>query len=356
MIIKSKNIDQVIFSYDFKSYLKKDFEKLNNIKFKIIVFYDQNLENQKIYTFLKKNLNAYFIKISIKDELSTEFVNKLTLKIKKSKYSPNLLIGIGGGTVLDCTKAVSVLLTNRKKAEQYQGWDLLENKGIFTIGIPSISGTGAESSRTCVLLNKKKKLKLGFNSKYTCFNKIYLFPEILKSVPKKQLLITATDAYFHSFELLNGKKRNKHADSLAKNSLKLIKNYLKSKDLKNSHNLKKLMLSSFFAGEAISFSMVGLVHPFSAALSSVFNTPHCLANCIVFRGLKEYYINEYEYLNNCLINKKIIIENKTKINKKNMKKLFESTLKHQKPLKNHLGSNYKKILTFDKVTKIFESL
>ena len=156
--------------------------------------------------------------------------------------------------------------------------------------------------------------------------------------------------------MLNGKKRNKHADSLAKNSLKLIKNYLKSKDLKNSHNLKKLMLSSFFAGEAISFSMVGLVHPFSAALSSVFNTPHCLANCIVFRGLKEYYINEYKYLNNCLSNKKIIIENKTKINKKNMKKLFESTLKHQKPLKNHLGSNYKKILTFDKVTKIFESL
>ena len=356
MLIKSKNIDQVIFSYDFKSYLKKEFKKLNHIKFKIIVFYDHNLENQKIYSFLKKNLNAYFIKISIKDELSTDFVNKLTLKIKKSKYLPNLLIGIGGGTVLDCTKAVSVLLTNRKKAEQYQGWDLLENKGLFTIGIPSISGTGAESSRTCVLLNKKKKLKLGFNSKYTCFNKIYLFPEILKSVPKKQLLITATDAYFHSFELLNGKKRNKHADSLAKNSLKLIKNYLKSKDLKDSHNLKKLMLSSLFAGEAISFSMVGLVHPFSAALSTVFNTPHCLANCIVFRGLKDYYFKEYKYLNNCLSNKKIIIENKNKIDKKNMKKLFNSTMKHQKPLKNHLGNNYKKILSFDKVTKIFESL
>ena len=88
---------------------------------------------------------------------------------------PTLLIGIGGGTVLDCTKAVSVLLTNKYKAEKYQGWDFQKNKGLFTIGIPSISGTGAESSRTCVLLNKKKKLKLSFNSKYTCFNKIYLF-------------------------------------------------------------------------------------------------------------------------------------------------------------------------------------
>ncbi len=356
MLIKSKNIDEVIFSDNFKSCLEHDFMKLNNSKHNIIVFYDHNLKNQKIYSFIKKYLNAHFVKILIKNELTTEFVNNLTLKIKRSKNLPTLLIGIGGGTVLDCTKAVSVLLTNRKKAEKYQGWDLLKNKGLFTIGIPSISGTGAESSRTCVLLNKKKKLKLGFNSKYTCFNKIYLFPEILKSVPKKQLIITATDAYFHSFELLNGKKRNKHADNYAKNSLKLIKSYLKSKDIKDTHNLKKLMLSSFLAGEAISYSMVGLVHPFSAALSSIFKIPHCLANCIVFKGLKDYYLKEYQFLNNCLRSKKIILENKTKINKKNMKKLFESTMQHQKPLRNHLGDKYKKILTFDQVTKIFESI
>ncbi len=356
MLIKSKNIDEVILSYDFKSFLEKELKKLNNKNQKIIVFYDHNLKKQRIYTYLKKNLNATFIKITIKNELTTDFVDNLTTKIKKSKYSPTLLIGIGGGTVLDCTKAVSVLLTNRKKAEKYQGWDLLENKGLFSIGIPSISGTGAESSRTCVLLNKKKKLKLGFNSKYTCFNKIYLFPEILKSVPKRQLLITATDAYFHSFEILNGKKRNKYADNLAKNSLKLIKNYLKSKNIKDPYNLKQLMISSFLAGEAISYSMVGLVHPFSAALSSVFNVPHCLANCIVFKGLQDYYFKEYKYLNNCLSNKKIILVNKMSINKKNIKKLFDSTMQHQKPLKNHLGVNYKKILTFDKVTKIFESI
>ena len=74
--------------------------------------------------------SSFFVKILIKSELTTEFVNSLTLKIKRSKNLPTLLIGIGGGTVLDCTKAVSVLLTNRKKAEKYQGWDLLKNKGL----------------------------------------------------------------------------------------------------------------------------------------------------------------------------------------------------------------------------------
>ena len=138
-----------------------------------------------------------FFFISIKQEITTDFVDKLKFKILNKTY-PDIIIAIGGGSTLDAGKAISVLITNKKKAEYYQGWDLLKNKGIYSIGIPSLSGTGAESSKTCVLLNKKKNLKLGFNSKYTCFDEVYLLPELLK---KKMFAIVR---YFSLFFILMG--------------------------------------------------------------------------------------------------------------------------------------------------------
>ncbi len=356
MIIKSKNIDEVILSLNFKNTLEKYFSYLIKENRNIIIIYDHSLENQKIYLFLKKKIDAKFFKIKLKGELTTDYVDQLTSKIKNIKHKPEILIGLGGGTVLDCVKAVSVLLTNKNKAASYQGWNLIKNRGLFTIGIPTISGTGAESSKTCVLLNKQKNLKLGFNSNFTCFDKVFLFPEILKSVPKKQLLITASDTYFHSFELLSGKKRIKHADKLAKKSLRLIKEYLSNKDIKNIQNLKKLMLASLYAGEAISFSMVGLVHPFSAAISAIYKTPHCLSNCIVLKGLQDYYPKEYKFLNKCFKIHKITIENRNKMNNKNIQLLYHSTMQHKKPLINHLGIKFDKILTFDEVGSIFKNL
>lgn len=353
--IKSRNVREVVISLDYKKTLNEKLIKFNNYN-NIYILYDFKLQNNSFIVFLKKTLKGKYIPIKLKNELTTDFVDNLTNKIKSSRIKPDLLIGVGGGSTLDCTKAISVLLTNNKKAENYQGWDLLEKKGVFSIGIPSLSGTGSESSRTCVLLNTKKNLKLGFNSKFTCFDKVFLFPQILSTVPKKLLFITASDAYFHSFELLNGKKRNKYADKLAKKSLILIKKFLKEKKYKNIENLKKLMIASFFAGEAISFSMVGLIHPFSAALSSIFRIPHCLSNCIVFRGLKNYYIKEYNFLFNCFNHQKITIENIIKINNKKFEKLYMSTMQHEKPLKNHLGKNFKKKLNYDIVYNIFKSI
>jgi 3-deoxy-alpha-D-manno-octulosonate 8-oxidase len=58
----------------------------------------------------------------------------------------------------DTGKAVSNLLRNPGNAEDYQGWDLVKNPGVYKIGVPTISGTGAEASRTCVMTNPKNGL------------------------------------------------------------------------------------------------------------------------------------------------------------------------------------------------------
>ena len=63
-----------------------------------------------------------------------------------------------GGTILDLAKAVSIMLTNEGSSSDYQGWDLVKNPAIYHVGVPTISGTGAEVSRTTVLTGPERKL------------------------------------------------------------------------------------------------------------------------------------------------------------------------------------------------------
>ena len=61
------------------------------------------------------------------------------------------IIGIGGGSVMDLAKAVSLMMNNPGSSADYQGWDLVKYPGVYKAGIPTLSGTGAEVSRTTVL-------------------------------------------------------------------------------------------------------------------------------------------------------------------------------------------------------------
>jgi len=101
--------------------------------------------------------------VSADEEPKTAQVDTLVEDIiLKDKEQPSGIIGIGGGTLLDLAKAVSIMLTNNGETKDYQGWDLVKNPAIYHVGIPTISGTGAEVSRTTVLTGPERKL--GINS------------------------------------------------------------------------------------------------------------------------------------------------------------------------------------------------
>jgi len=98
--------------------------------------------------------------VEVEEEPTTEYVDLLTTKIRS--FSDNLpvgVIGIGGGSTMDLAKAVSLMLTNPGSSADYQGWDLIGNPAIYHVGVPTLSGTGAEVSRTTVLCGPDKKLR-----------------------------------------------------------------------------------------------------------------------------------------------------------------------------------------------------
>ena len=226
--------------------------------------------------------------VSADEEPKTTQVDELVEKIILThKDRPSGIIGIGGGTILDLAKAVSIMLTNEGEAKDYQGWDLVKSPAIYHVGIPTISGTGAEVSRTTVLTGPEKKL--GINSDHTPFDQVILDPELTKDVPTQQWFYTGMDCYIHCIESLNGTFLNAFSQSYGEKAFELCKEIFLEGNLSEHESQDKLMMASWHGGMSIAYSQVGVAHAMSYGLSYLLGTKHGIGNCIVFDHLEEFY-------------------------------------------------------------------
>ena len=203
-------------------------------------------------------------------EPKTGYVDQLTQEIRDdSDRLPDGVIGIGGGSAMDIAKAVSLMLTNPGSSSEYQGWDLIRNPAVYHVGIPTLSGTGAEVSRTAVLTGPEKKL--GINSDYTVFDQIVLDPELIADAPAEQRFYTGMDCYIHCVESLTGTYLNTFSQSYGEKAIELCRNvFLADDDCADD----QLMMASYFGGMSIAYSQVGVCHALSYGLCFVLGYRH----------------------------------------------------------------------------------
>ncbi len=232
--------------------------------------------------------NDKLLFVSAKEEPTTVQVDQIVKDIKSEfNYKPSGIIGIGGGSILDLAKAVSIMLTNKGSAADYQGWDLVKKKAVYHVGIPTISGTGAEVSRTTVLSGPVRKL--GINSDYTPFDQVILDPNLTIGVPKNQWFFTGMDCFIHCVESLNGTFLNAFSESYGEKAYDLCNEIFLSDELSEVESRGKLMMASWHGGMSIAYSQVGIAHAMSYGISYVLGTKHGVGNCIVFDHLGDYY-------------------------------------------------------------------
>jgi 3-deoxy-alpha-D-manno-octulosonate 8-oxidase len=226
--------------------------------------------------------------VNVDDEPKTTVVDKIRDQIKGgNKHLPCAIIGLGGGSVMDYAKAVSVMLTNEGSSSLYQGLNLAKNDAVYHIGIPTLAGTGAEVSMTAVLTGPEKKL--GIKGEFTPFDLIVLDPELIYDAPKNQRFYTGMDAYIHNVESMRGNNRNAISDSYAHQSQILCREVFLNDRISREEADEKLMVASYFGGLSIGFSEVGVCHALSYGLSYILGYHHGIANCIAFNQLEDVY-------------------------------------------------------------------
>ncbi|WP_343486709.1 iron-containing alcohol dehydrogenase family protein [Allomuricauda sp. d1] len=245
-------------------------------------FEGKQLEEQIPWLF-----NDQIIFISADEEPKTEQVDAIVQKLKDDfEELPSGIVGIGGGTLLDLSKAVAIMMANKGLAHQYQGWDLVQRPALYHVGVPTISGTGAEVSRTTVLSGPEKKL--GINSDFTTFDQVVLDPDLTNTVPKEQWFYTGMDCFIHCIESLNGTYLNAFSQSYGEKALALCKEVFLG-DLAAQESQEKLMMASWHGGMSIAYSQVGVAHAMSYGLSYVLGVKHGIGNCLVFQHLEDFY-------------------------------------------------------------------
>jgi 3-deoxy-alpha-D-manno-octulosonate 8-oxidase len=285
-----------------------------------------------------------------KKEPSTIQVDTLRDAIIKERSGkmPIAIIGIGGGSTMDIAKAVSVMLCNEGSSRSYQGWDLVKNQGIYKIGIPTISGSGAEASRTAVLMGADRKF--GINSDHSMFNAIIMDSSLIKTVPTDQRFYSGMDCYIHCVESLEGTMINELARGYADKALSLCdKVFLADGDD------DMLMTASYMGGVSIVNSEVGVCHALSYGLSIELDYRHGFANCVAFNVLEEYYGSYVDKFREMLrIHHIELPQNVCKdMNEDAINRMIDMTLRMERPLTNALGENWKDIMTREKIRSLY---
>src|SRR5688500_8205365 len=278
-------------------------------------------------------------------EPKTSYVDKLADQLKAEHGRVSGIIGIGGGSTMDLAKAVSLMMKNPGSSADYQGWDLVKFPGVYKAGIPTLSGTGAEVSRTTVLTGPTKKL--GMNSDYTPFDQIVLDPELTSNAPVNQRFYTGMDCYIHCIESLEGTYLNEFSKSYGEKALELCRKVFVRQEQWNDNSDDQLMMASYAGGMSIAYSQVGVAHAVSYGLSYLLGTKHGIGNCIVFDKLEEYYpegVKEFKYM--VEKNKIDIPQGITKgLSEDDFEKMINVSL-GMKPLwENALGSDWQNIMT-----------
>jgi 3-deoxy-alpha-D-manno-octulosonate 8-oxidase len=292
--------------------------------------------------------------VNVDNEPKTVYVDELTQKVRDfSDRLPEGIIGIGGGSTMDLAKAVSLMLTNPGSSADYQGWDLIKNPAVYHAGIPTLSGTGAEVSRTTVLTGPEKKL--GINSDHTVFDQLILDPELISGTPADQRFYTGMDCYIHCVESLTGTYLNAFSESYGAKAMDLCREvFLEG----GPDSDDKLMIASYFGGMSIAYSQVGICHALSYGLSFVLGFHHGIGNCIAFDYLEEYYSEGVREFRKMMEKHDIELPRNivTGIGSDKLNKMVDVALVLEPLWENALGTDWKKIMTRDRIKELYQRM
>ncbi|MEN9349787.1 MAG: hypothetical protein RL372_765 [Bacteroidota bacterium] len=289
-------------------------------------------------------------------EPKTKQVDALAVSLREEFGTVSGIVGIGGGSTMDLAKAVALMMTNPGSSADYQGWDLVKQAGVYKVGIPTLSGTGAEVSRTTVLTGPVRKL--GMNSDFTPFNQIVLDPDLVKDAPANQRFYTGMDCYIHCIESLEGTYLNEFSKSYGEKALDLCRKVFVEKNNWDDECDEQLMMASFAGGMSIAYSQVGVAHAVSYGLSYLLGTKHGIGNCIVMNHLEEYYpagVKEFKFMvekNNIDIPVGICAG----LSDQDFNTMIDISLSLKPLWENALGKDWEKIMTRQKLRALYEKL
>ncbi|WP_029501973.1 iron-containing alcohol dehydrogenase [Lachnoclostridium phytofermentans] len=257
-----------------------------------VIFTDKGIEKAGILEEPIRYLTQGGVSLEILNELPSEPTCDQAQKIidRFITMKADIIIAIGGGSVMDIAKLASVTGNGALKVRDLLKSPHLCKKTIKTIMIPTTAGTGSEATPNCIVAIPEKELKVGIVHTDMIADFVLLDGRMIRNLPKKIAASTGVDALAHAIECYTSNKANSFSDLFALEALKLIFSNIEKacEDVNAIKEKGNMLLASFYAGVAISASGTTAVHALSYPLGGKYHIPHGIANAIMLLPVLKY--------------------------------------------------------------------
>ncbi|MFA5032809.1 MAG: iron-containing alcohol dehydrogenase [bacterium] len=204
--------------------------------------------------------------------------------------SVDLVLGIGGGSPLDASKSIAMLVNNEGPIKDYINGKKIINPVLPIITVPTTAGTGSEVDQSVVISDSETKSKTGLSSEFMFPHFAILDPTFTLSMPHSLTVDTGIDALTHVIEGYLSTKATISSDKLALEAIEIIKETLPLivKTPKDISLRTQMLYASMLGGIVISKTGTIMLHAMGYPLTTFYNIPHGRANGILLPTMMEF--------------------------------------------------------------------
>lgn len=197
---------------------------------------------------------------------------------------PQVVIGLGGGSVLDVAKLVAVLWDNEQTLADVAGPNRVKGRNTQLVQVATTAGTGSEAGIRSLITDPEKGAKIAVESPHMIADIAVLDPELTFSVPPAVTAATGVDAMAHCVEAFTNKRAHPMIDGFARMGFRLVGKYLARavRDGSDTEAREAMMLASYYGGVCLGPVNTAAGHAIAYPLGTRLGLPHGLANAVVF--------------------------------------------------------------------------
>ena len=258
----------------------------------VMVVYDAGVKMAGIAEKVLAEVEKADTKVTVFDGVipnpTNEVVEEAALLAQKEEI--DVFVAVGGGSSIDLTKAVNILMTNPGPIGQYGGIGLVKNQVLPLIAIPTTAGTSSEITNVVALTDTKAVCKYVIIDNKIVADKVIADPEFTKTMPPSVTAATGMDAITHAVESYISNMATPLTEYHSLKGLQIFYEYL-PRAVKNGADMEareQMMLGCIIAGFGFSNANLGLVHGIAHTLSAHFHLAHGMANATVLPYVMEY--------------------------------------------------------------------
>ena len=221
---------------------------------------------------------AAYVYADVTSNPTTENV-EAAVEVAKTNAPIDFIIGLGGGSPMDCAKGANFLLTNGGKMEDYWGTNKAAQPMLPSIGIPTTIGTGSEAQSFALISQPDTHIKMACGDKKARFGTVILDATLTKTLPRPIAAITAIDAVAHAVESFVSTRHNPMSRMFARHAWELLNTNFEVclVEPQISAARSKMLFGAYLAGLAIENSMLGAAHACANPLTARYDVIHGVA-------------------------------------------------------------------------------